>query len=117
MKNNMIVYKGKRVTIMCCSTCNANCKHCYISYDGDIDPDILEKMCEKLSANYTVILNGTEILLNSDYLKSLKITKQQRVLTNGIIIHNNKELLSQIYKTDTKSVALSYHYGIHDDIS
>ena len=53
---------------------------------------------------------------NSIYFNSL-LHLLNSVLTNGIIIHNNKELLSQIYKTDTKSVALSYHYGIHDDIS
>lgn len=117
MKNNMIIYEGKRVTIMSCSTCNACCKHCYISYDGDIDPDFLEEMCQELSKKYTIIINGTEVLLNPGYLKSLAISKQKRVLTNGIVIHNNQELLSKVYQTGTKSIALSYHYGIHDDIS
>lgn len=117
MNNNMILYEGERVTIMCCSTCNSNCKHCYISYNGDIDPLFLEEMCRKLSEKYTLIINGTEVLLNPGYLNSLAISKQKRVLTNGIVIHNNPELLSQIYETKTKSVALSYHYGIHDDIS
>lgn len=74
-------------------------------------------MCQKLSKKYTIILNGTEVLLNQGYLKSLAISKQKRVLTNGIIIHNNKDLLHRVYQTGTKSVALSYHYGIHDNIS
>lgn len=117
MKEASFEYNGERITIMCCSKCNCKCAHCYISYDGDIDPDVLEEMCEKLGKKYKLIINGTEVLLNPGYLKSLRISKQNRVLTNGIVIHNNPELLKQVYDTGTKSVALSYHYGIHNNIS
>ena len=110
-------YNGNGLTIMCCSKCNAKCKHCYISYKGNIDADVLEKMCLDLSKKYKLVINGTEVLLDEGYLKSLSISKQKRVLTNGIIIHNNKELLSKVYDTGSQSIALSYHYGIHDNIS
>ena len=117
MKESSFEYEGKRITIMCCSKCNCKCTHCYISYDGDIDPKVLEKMCKTLNEKYTLIINGTEVLLNKNYLKSLNISKQRRVLTNGIVIHNNYELLHEVYETGVDSVALSYHYGIHSDIS
>jgi MoaA/NifB/PqqE/SkfB family radical SAM enzyme len=113
----MIEYKGKQVTIMCTSTCNCKCKHCYISYKGDIDPEVLYDMCKTLSKKYKLVINGTEVLLNEGYLKSLSISKQKRVLTNGIVIHNNKELLDKVHDTSSGAIALSYHYGIHSDIS
>lgn len=34
-------YTGKTVKIMTCSKCNTKCKHCYINYSGDFDPDEL----------------------------------------------------------------------------
>ena len=33
---------------MSCSKCNANCKHCYISFDGNLDGSELYDMVSKL---------------------------------------------------------------------
>ena len=35
------LYKGNRVTLMACSSCNANCNDCYIGYNGDRTPEDL----------------------------------------------------------------------------
>lgn len=54
-------FAGKRVKIMSCSDCNANCKHCYVSYKGNIKEKDLFKICRILSKNYQVNINGTEV--------------------------------------------------------
>ena len=35
----MYEYDGKYVTLMLCSKCNINCKHCYVKYKGNFDKD------------------------------------------------------------------------------
>lgn len=34
-------FSGRNVTIMSCSDCNTRCKHCYVSYKGNIDGVVL----------------------------------------------------------------------------
>ena len=41
-------YTGKTVKIMTCSKCNTKCKHCYINYSGDFDPDELYNIVKNL---------------------------------------------------------------------
>ena len=37
---------------MSCSKCNANCKHCYISFDGNLDGSELYDIVSKLKDKY-----------------------------------------------------------------
>ena len=113
----MVEYNGKSITIMCCSKCNVKCKHCYIEYTGNIPSKKLEEMVLKLKDKYEVSLNGTEILLNPNYLKAIKLLEQERILTNGIVIHNNDELLEKMKDSGIKWVCMSYHFDFHDLIS
>ncbi len=107
----MSEYNGKQVTIMSCSDCNANCEHCYISYDGNLTGKELLKMCKVLHQKYKIIINGTEVLLHPDYFKALTISDQNRILTNGIIIYNNPTILDSIKKTGISTIAMSYHFN------
>ena len=68
-------FKGREVTIMTCSNCNAKCRHCYISYEGNFEQRDLYNLCENLTQKYRVLLNGTEILLHPEYFESLKLDK------------------------------------------
>lgn len=113
----MVEYSGKSITIMCCSKCNVKCQHCYIEYTGNISSDKLEEIVMRLKEKYEVSLNGTEILLNPEYLKILKILEQDRVLTNGIIIHNNDKLLDEMKENNIEWVCMSYHFDFHNLIS
>ena len=70
-----------------------------------------------LNNKYNISLNGSELLLNKEYLKILKMLNQNRVLTNGIIIHNNKTLLTEMKDNGIKWVCMSYHFALHDSIS
>lgn len=104
-------YSGKQVTIMACSDCNVKCKHCYISYTGNLDGKKLLEICQNLKGKYKIIINGTEPLIHDDYIDALCISDQKRILTNGIIIYNNRELLDKIFKTGIKTIAMSYHFN------
>lgn len=44
-------FEGKEVTIMTCSNCNARCKHCYISYEGNFEQKDLYNLCSTLVQN------------------------------------------------------------------
>ena len=110
-------FRGKEVTIMTCSNCNAKCKHCYISYEGNFLQNDLYNLCERLSENYRVLLNGTEILLHPEYFESLRIVGQNFLLTNGIELERNPNIIEKIAKIGIKYIGSSYHFGIHSDIS
>lgn len=110
-------YTGKTVKIMTCSKCNTKCKHCYINYSGDFDPDELYNIVKNLKKKYEVKLNGTEPLLNEDYLKSFKIADEDIILTNGLVFKNNLELVDKIKEAGIKRICISYHFSLHEYIS
>ena len=113
----MVEFKGDNITIMCCSKCNIKCKHCYIEYSGDIPCNELEELVLKLKDKYNVSLNGTELLLQPGYLKVLKLINQDRVITNGLVIHNNDKLIEEMKDSGIEWVGMSYHFDFHDMIS
>ena len=113
----MIEYKGEKVTVMACSKCNINCEHCYISYKGNLTPEQLKERVSKLSKKYKVEINGAEILTDLGYLESYPIAGQDFLMTNGLALYKNPELIDLIKKYGIKKVFMSYHFGIQDDIS
>ncbi len=110
-------FNGNRIIIMTCSDCNTKCKHCYISYNGNFNANELYNICEYLSKKYWVQLNGTEILLHKDYFDSLQLVKQNFILTNGLEFQREPQIIKEIAKIGIKYVGISYHFGIHNDIS
>lgn len=113
----MYEFGGKRVTIMSCSSCNIKCKHCYVSYKGNLHESELYEMCKALKEKYTVNINGTEILLQKGYLNSISLVKQHRILTNGIILNKKPQILEEIKNSEINMIAMSYHFKIHQDVS
>lgn len=110
-------FSGENVTIMSCSDCNTRCKHCYVSYKGNIDGDVLYDMCNKLKDKYQLNINGTEVLLYRDYFKTYDLIGQKRLLSNGIIINKDDSIIEDIKNSSIEMVAMSYHFIIHEDIS
>lgn len=110
-------FNGENVIIMCCSKCNVKCKHCYIEYKGNLSSDELKSMIDNLSPRYNISLNGSELLLNDGYLNILNYINQDRVLTNGIVIYNNDQLLNEMKLNGIKWVCMSYHFSLHDIVS
>lgn len=110
-------YNGRNITIMACSQCNINCKHCYISYDGNYEPDELKNISHELQKKYAININGTELLTNIKYLETLKEVNQPFFMSNGLAIYKHPEIIDEIKKYGIKSISLSYHFGIQDNIS
>jgi MoaA/NifB/PqqE/SkfB family radical SAM enzyme len=110
-------YTGKRVIIMICSKCNVNCKHCYVSYNGNRKPEELIELVTTLKDKYEIELNGAEVLTDLEYLKAFKIVGQHFLLSNGKAIIDNPKTIDALKENDIESVSLSYHFGVQDDFS
>lgn len=111
------LYTGKIVKILSCSNCNANCKHCYISFNGNFSAQQLTEVVNNLIERHEVRINGTEPLLHKEYLEALKKTRQQLILTNGLVFRNNYEYISELLNYNINTIGISYHFDIHDSIS
>ena len=109
-------YVGKNVTFLCTSKCNTECEHCYICYKGERDPYELLNIVKSLKNKYRIMLNGAEVLTNPDYLKSYKEISQPWILSNGIALLNT-DIINLLRCNNIKSVSISYHFGIQDEIS
>ena len=117
MTDKQYEFNGSTVMIMTCSNCNTKCEHCYIGYSGNFNGNELLNLCTALKMKYNIILNGTEILIHPEYFSSLKLLEQPKVLTNGIAIENNPNILDILKDCKVNTILLSYHFGIHDKIS
>ena len=62
------------------------------------------------------MLNGAEVLTNPEYLTAYKEIGQPWILTNGLALLN-PNIIDALIANNIKSVSLSYHFGIHDNIS
>jgi len=102
-----------KVVLMVNSECNMKCTDCYIPYKGHRDPEeTLETVMELQDKGISVIIAGSETLLNRDYLKSYKQTGQGYLLTNGVLLHGDESLYDQLREHEIEKIALSMHFGI-----
>lgn len=113
----MVEYNGKKVIIMCCSSCNLSCEHCYISYEGNRTAEDLLDVVRNLKDKYEIALNGAEVLTNLGYLKAYQELGQKYILSNGLAISRNPKIIDKLLEHGIESVSISYHFGIHDQIS
>lgn len=110
-------YNGKRVTLMACSSCNAKCNDCYIGYTGNRTPEDLYLQAGKLLANnFIVRVDGAEILTNLNYLKTLKLVGQNWIMTNGLRIFKEPEIIDLLKDNGIDTIYMSYHFEIQDKI-
>lgn len=110
-------YTGTEASIMACSDCNNSCKHCYISYNGNLNGEELFDLCNKLSSRYKITINGTELLLHPEYFDSIQYNRQIGIITNGLQIVRNPRIVEKIVKAGIIYVGISYHFFIHESIS
>lgn len=107
--------KNKTATIMLCSSCNASCKHCYISYNGNKKFEEAKQMILQLQKQgYKVLLNGSEPLLFPKYLDLFKLTGQKQIFSNGKIILDNPNIVDDIVEAGIKQISFSYHYDVQE---
>ena len=111
------IYDGKIVNIMSCTKCNANCEHCYISYSGNLDGDELYDMVLKLKDKYEIYINGSEPLINREYLKSYALSSYSSPITNGLVFYNNFAYIDTLKNYGIDNLRISYHFDMHEQIS
>lgn len=68
---------------MSCSDCNVRCRHCYISYAGNMSSKTLCDMISKLKDKYEILINGTEPLMHKDYVRAYALAGYKSPITNG----------------------------------
>lgn len=111
-------YEGNRVILMACSKCNVVCKHCYIGYTGNRTPEELEKLAKYYSEKFKIVrIDGAEPLVDLGYLRSYKIVGQDWIMTNGIRIYKEPEIIDLLKENGIKNVFMSYHFEIQDSLN
>lgn len=111
-------YDGNRVILMACSKCNVACKHCYIGYTGNRTPEELEKLAKYYSEKYKIVrIDGAEPLVDLGYLSSYKIVGQDWIMTNGLRIFKEPEIIDLLKNSGIKTVFMSYHFEIQDSLN
>lgn len=112
-----VIYNGKLVDIMSCTKCNAKCEHCYISYGGNLTGDELYEMVDKLKDKYEIYINGSEPLMNKEYLKSYALANYESPITNGLVFYNKFDYIDTLKEYGITNLRISYHFDMHEEIS
>lgn len=111
-------YEGNRVILMACSKCNVACKHCYIGYTGNRTPEELEELAKFYSERYKIVrIDGAEPLVDLGYLSSYKIVGQDWIMTNGLRLYKEPEVIDLLKESGIKNVFMSYHFGIQESLN
>lgn len=111
-------YEGNRVILMACSKCNVACKHCYIGYTGNRTPEELEQLAKYYSEKFKIVrIDGAEPLVDLGYLRSYKIVGQDWIMTNGLRIYKEPEIIDLLNENGIKNVFMSYHFEIQDSLN
>ncbi len=114
----LVKYEGPRVILMACSACNVACKHCYIGYSGNREPNELAELAKYYNERYKIVrIDGAEPLVNLGYLKAYKEIGQDWIMTNGLRIFKEPEIVDQLAENGIKTVYMSYHFGIQDSLN
>ncbi len=117
-ERELVKYEGKRVILMACASCNVACKHCYIGYKGDRDPEDLKDLCQYyVEQGKLVRIDGAEPLVNLDYLDSYPIVGQDWIMTNGLRLYREPEVVDLLVEKGIKNVFMSYHFEIQDSLN
>ncbi|MBR3115907.1 radical SAM protein [Candidatus Saccharibacteria bacterium] len=107
------VFPGWQILIMITSECNTRCRHCYLPYEGSFDPDELQNMIAQFQKDgYSVYLNGSEPLLNPEYLPAFQLADQKIVMTNGLVLVQRPEYIREIREAGIGTIGVSYHFDI-----
>lgn len=101
--------------------CNAKCSYCYVnkSTNDKAQRSLNQAYIDILNLQhlgYKVILRGTEILLNPEYLSLFRLINQTYLQTNGLIIAENPQILSSINEAAVDYIIFTYPY-IEDGFS
>lgn len=114
----LVKYEGNRVILMACSKCNVACTHCYIGFKGNREPEQLAELTQSfIEDGKHVRIDGAEVLTDLGYLKSYKIAGQDWIMSNGLRIFREPEVIDIMKEYGIDTVYMSYHFGIQNDLN
>ncbi len=114
----LVKFKGNRVILMACSKCNVACAHCYIGFKGNREPEQLAELTQSfIESGKHVRIDGAEVLTDLGYLKSYKIAGQDWIMSNGLRIFREPELIDIMKEYGIDTVYMSYHFGIQNELN
>jgi len=104
-----------KAVLMVNSACNNRCEHCYLQYSGSRTPkDTLDTVKQLQGEGLEVVIAGSETLLDLGYLESYKQTGQRYILSNGVILHQDKSIYKKLEDTGIELIQLSIQSGMED---
>lgn len=111
-------FDGTRVKIMVTSKCTTACKHCCLGFAGTKDIAEVWNIIEQLKDKYEIRLDGSELLLDDEYIRMMKSIGQDNVLTNGrLIVQDPQRYIRLLQENDIGDIYFSYHYGIQEELN
>lgn len=84
-----------------------------MGYEGEWNPDDLLAVTLKYRDSCEVCINGAEILLNLEYLKSVQAARQTYIFTNGKVFTADKRdrIVDALHSHGISTVRISNHFG------
>lgn len=99
-------------------SCNLNCSHCFLSYRGKRSPEDASGLIKTFrSQGFEVNLSGSELLTDMDYIRCVRESGHDYVMTNGLILSADKSLYGRLFRMGIDEVRVSRHYGISSDLN
>lgn len=107
-----------RAILMVNSECNMKCNHCYLPYSGSRNPkDALTAVNQLQDNGHSVVIAGSETLLDPEYLEAYAATGQKHLLTNGVLLDRDRSLYVLLSQHGIERLILSIHFGIQKDLN
>lgn len=77
---------------------------------GNLEGSELYDMVEKLKDRYEIYINGSEPLINRDYLKSYELSQYGSPIINGLVFYNNFDYIDKLKSAGITNLRISYHF-------
>ncbi|MEI8230620.1 MAG: radical SAM protein [Candidatus Peregrinibacteria bacterium] len=92
------------------AACNMNCPCCYLPYEGVRDPSSVLRIIDNLQSQYRLSVAGSEVLADLRYLEALRMINQKYILTNGLLLSRQPQLLEKLQDCGIEEIQLSFDF-------
>lgn len=107
--------QNKMAVLMVNSECNLRCRHCFIPYEGHMEPsEAMEIAAGLREKGYRIRIFGSEPLMDKRYLDLFPIAGQDILATNGLLLLKRPELTKELADKGITKLQVSYHHDIDE---